>query len=371
MVNTVFMSSQQAKNSYEQAAQRACAYARSYILLGTTQLINNNYTVLEKKSLSMALSDIRNACLEFSVYLLEIDLVIRKFYQTINLCKKYSLGNCHELALMALDYVVHSAPDVEAEVVHIKGGDHVFLVVGRKINSDIKRPETWGDNAYICDPWADDVYPASEFLTKTKNFYRVKDLSTETYTNFVQNFNPLTHTIAPVSSMNTYHIRRAHSEEHHKKIFKFFEEKNSYILNAIKTLEEKLTDIAVRLIDKYGADTEKSLVIHKMILQLYATTSAISASINKEQNYSDYHQLRATLESALKQNVRDYNQAVKISTEESAILSTYHDERSLGTRLLRFFNIPPETMWTTNQALKESAEEIQIVLNTERNSWSV
>lgn len=365
------MTNRKSHDSDEEVAQKACDYARTYILLGTTQLINNTYTVIEKNALAKALCDLRIACLEYSPFLLEIDTTIKNFYQTINLCKKFSLGNCHELALMALDYVVNSAPGVEAEVVRIKGGDHAFLVIGRKLKSDIERPETWGSKAYICDPWANEVFPASDFFIRAKNFYHTKDPLTNTYVNFVEHFKPEVHTIVPLSKINTYHIRATQSEHHLKKIIKFSEEKNSYILNAMKTLEDKLTDIAVRLIDRYGRDTEQSLVIHRMILQLHVATSSICARINKVQTYADYCELRVDLERSLKQNVRAYNQAVKLSAEDSAILSTYQNEHSISSRLLRFFNIPPQTLCSTNKALNASAEEVQTALNLDINSWTI
>lgn len=56
--------------------------------------------------------------------------------------------------------MIRKNPDVNAELCHIKGGDHVFLVIGRANDGDPKKPETWGDEAYICDPFRLMMYMA-------------------------------------------------------------------------------------------------------------------------------------------------------------------------------------------------------------------
>lgn len=362
------MSYHQKENSFEQVAKRACAYARTYILLGTTQLINNTYPLAKKRSLSKAVYDLRNACNENSLFLLEIDLAIKNFYQTIELCKKYSLGNCYELALMALDYVVHNASEVDAEVYQIKGGDHVFLVIGRPEKSHINKPETWGNEAYICDPWSNDVYPASQYLSKIKNYYRVGD-DAQIYNNYTEDFNPSKHVLSPLGRYNTSHIRSAQSDEHLKKMIKFFEEKSAYLLNAMNTLEEKLTDIAIRLLENYGDDNEKIAVICKMIQQLHSSAEAIRANINKDHEETDYIKFRVSLEKRLSKNVDAYSQAIKLDNEDKKVLYKYNNEDSLSSRIMRFFNIPPTTVSKTNQALHDTAEEIKIILNDNMSTW--
>ncbi|KTD46204.1 hypothetical protein [Legionella quateirensis] len=365
------MPSSQIIGTSEQVAQLACDYSRSYILMGSTQLVNNSYLAIQKYSLNRAIFDLRYACRESRLYALEIDKAIKRFYDTIELCKKYSLGNCYELALMALDYVVHFAPQVEAEVYTITGGDHALLVIGKEKNSHPNKPETWGNNAYICDPWANEIYPALHYKSRTKNFYRTVDSQSGTYINHIQNFNPLRHSLSPMKDANTHHIRQTQSEDHLKKIVKFFEEKNTYILNAMNFLEGRLTAIANRLIEKYGKDNEKSRVISKVMEQLNNSAAAIRESINKHYNLGDYRNLRDTLENSLKQNVNVYAQAIKISQKENEALSQYHNKNAFSTLILQFFNIPPTTARLTKEALHTATDEVQRILHEERSTWSI
>ncbi|MBL7478395.1 hypothetical protein [Legionella bononiensis] len=365
------MPSSQIIGTSEQVAQRACDYSRSYILMGSTQLVTNSYLAIQQYSLRKALFDLRYACRESRIYALEIDKAIKRFYQTIDLCKKYSLGNCYELALMALDYVVHFAPQVDAEVYYIIGGDHAFLVIGKEKNSHPNKPETWGNNAYICDPWANDVYPASQYRARTKNFYRTLDSQSGTYINQTQNFNPLRHSLSPMKNASTQHIRQTQSEHHLKKIVKFFEEKNTYILNAMNFLEGRLTVIVNRLIENYGKDNEKSMVISKVMEQLNNSAAAIRESINEKYNLSDYRSLRDTLENSLKQNVNAYVQAVKISQKDYDALYQYHNKSAFSTFILQFFNIPPITVRLTKEALRTATDEVQRVLQEDSATWSI
>ena len=114
-------------------AEQACKYARGFILKGSTQIVTNTFEKTQRQDLFKAVKDLRTLFKEEPELSLEINKEYQKFHRTIEMCQKFSLGNCQELALMALDYVVHSAPpSIRAEVYFIKGGDHVFLVVGRK-----------------------------------------------------------------------------------------------------------------------------------------------------------------------------------------------------------------------------------------------
>ena len=44
--------------------------------------------------------------------------------------------------------------------------DHAFVVIDRKVGSDVKDISTWGDTAVVCDPWDEKVYAASEIPSK-------------------------------------------------------------------------------------------------------------------------------------------------------------------------------------------------------------
>ncbi|HGK6652029.1 TPA: hypothetical protein ACJ5DZ_003124, partial [Legionella pneumophila] len=42
-------------------------------------------------------------------------------------------------------------------------GEHCLIVIGRVSGSDPNDISTWGEEAVICDPWAEKAYPLSEF----------------------------------------------------------------------------------------------------------------------------------------------------------------------------------------------------------------
>lgn len=97
---------------------------------------------------------------------LEHDDLLYLYESEIEAIKKY--GNCGELARLAFDYIVDKYPNIRAEIFEITNGDHCFLVLGRNPLSDPNRPETWGENAYICDPLEGQVYKAVDFNKEDK-----------------------------------------------------------------------------------------------------------------------------------------------------------------------------------------------------------
>lgn len=82
---------------------------------------------------------------------------------------QFEVGNCSEYATLALRYI-HKQSSIYAETMYIQDGDHAFVVIGRPIDTDINKPETWGEDAVVCDPWSDMVYPASEIPEKLQCF---------------------------------------------------------------------------------------------------------------------------------------------------------------------------------------------------------
>jgi hypothetical protein len=61
-------------------------------------------------------------------------------------------GNCGESAALAFmhlhDRHVHPLDLMEGQNV-----DHAFVVIGRAPKGDAAEPETWGQDAVVCDPW--------------------------------------------------------------------------------------------------------------------------------------------------------------------------------------------------------------------------
>ncbi|MCL2161232.1 MAG: DUF4157 domain-containing protein [Betaproteobacteria bacterium] len=73
---------------------------------------------------------------------------------TLNGC-----GNCAEQSFIALLYLAdQGVRPVEVFAFKMDIPDHAYVVIGRQQNSEIDKPETWGDKAFICDPWYGRVY---------------------------------------------------------------------------------------------------------------------------------------------------------------------------------------------------------------------
>lgn len=340
-------------------ALNSCNYAREYIREGTTQIINNTYELINLHSLARALSELRRLPNEVNEFSLEFDEVIRQFYNTINNCKKYSIGNCHELALMALEYVALYAPHVEAEIYCISGGDHVFLVVGRDPLSNPFCPETWGDKAYICDPWSNKVYLASEYLTEMKNFYRKEGV------NFTEDFNHTKHRLKPMSMQNTAYVRRSSSEDNLEKISELFKYKSQIILSAVEVLENDLAKISSRLKDKYGDKNAKYEIIFNKTVKLQALIAEIKSDLTSmdlsQDNYCDF---RINLEQKLSNQARTFVETSRTNKQDTKTLYSYSNEKSLGSLFMRFFKIPPETVRNTNEAIEKAGTVFAELKNT-------
>ena len=44
-----------------------------------------------------------------------------------------------------------------------EGGDHRFVVLGN-MSTQITKPETWGPDAVVCDPWHESVYGPKQII---------------------------------------------------------------------------------------------------------------------------------------------------------------------------------------------------------------
>ena len=98
---------------------------------------------------------------------------------------KHGCGNCGELSSTAFMYLLNTKIR-PIEKMHVKGGDHHFVVIGRRNGSTDDDVGTWGKDAAICDPWNEMAIPAADYWTsawfvwsqlgpgaKLASFYRV------------------------------------------------------------------------------------------------------------------------------------------------------------------------------------------------------
>jgi hypothetical protein len=79
------------------------------------------------------------------------------------LATAYESGNCTEYAAIAWKYLV--SKEVQAHIVGLEGdGDHAFAVAGLKQPPPRDFAE-WGEDVWICDPWANICCLAADYPT--------------------------------------------------------------------------------------------------------------------------------------------------------------------------------------------------------------
>ena len=346
-------------------AKAANSYSRDQIREGTTQLQNNFYDIYKQRALSQAIRDIRQAVVKDDFFL-NIENTITHFEKRIADCKKFSIGNCHELALMALDYMVRNQPRVNAEVYSIKGGDHVFLVIGRANDSDPRKPETWGDNAYICDPWSDAVYPAKDYLEKTKNFYCTVNID-GTLTNHIEDFDPSRHEMDPIPGQNNTHIIE-HSQKLNTILITVFTTINNKHCDIFDQLANDLEKTAKRLTQNYGEDDPKVKIINEKIGIIRQETAKFRTEFNdyiekiktdaSPENYQSHKEINDQLQKHMKSQMNALRKSASLSTEEHKNLNQYRKEDSLITMIMKFLNIAPSSSREYKTAVEKTENKI-------------
>lgn len=297
--------------------QEALNHARKTILKGSTQIENNFLLNEQKSALKRGVNDAReqyyNNTLAYDraeralCYLPQFDSVanlipfLLSYENEITTSAKYSLGNCAELALHFFDYIVNH-PDnvwdksiVQAELCQIenksnyKFGDHVFVVINRKKNSDISDPTTWGEHAYICDPWSakHHIYPAADYLKYLKNFLNLPT------GNFVEPFDHGKHTIQPFKNKECPIVFESTDFNKLETIldmtldnsFPNAIEKIKNYLNILKIYEDKLIEFKRELTTHYHAPDNKIAETQKIIEALDKGYCQIENLINQAEAF--------------------------------------------------------------------------------------
>lgn len=89
---------------------------------------------------------------------------------------KYGVGNCDELSAIAYLLLLECPKEytkgqtIRVEKINLKRpGDHCFVIIGRRRNSDLRDPWSWGPDAVICDPWGNVNFSVREQLNKDKS----------------------------------------------------------------------------------------------------------------------------------------------------------------------------------------------------------
>ncbi|KTC97604.1 hypothetical protein [Legionella erythra] len=344
------------------AARKACQYARGFIAKGSTQRVNNTYSSQQRLYLKKAIVDLRDMILSKDPYNLETDQAIQTFYKVVEQCKKFSLGNCFELALLSLEYLLITSPHIRAEVFTLNGGDHTFLIIGRNPASLPHSPHTWGRNAFLCDPWANKVYPAYKYSCYLKSYYSTTCTNTTPgdFLNHIEKFDETRHTFKRLDTLTTSYLRIVDSPLHKQEIKVRFEKKINRILGAIKSLIDDLQTMAKSINQQYGAQDIKHTTINQLVSKLTLLIGPLTAAIKQTVDVNEpYHTVRRQLQHALREHTIQCGKAILLSEDDKNRLATYRYPLSPKTLWMRFFNSPPKTAQNVVARLDAAQEELR------------
>lgn len=337
-----------------QIASMTLEYIRNLNIEGVTQIRTNSFPLQMQEYLQRELHDLRMEAKSISFFDLELDKALISFEKTVALSNQKRVGNCYELAFLALDYMAIKFPLINAEVYRIVNGDHVFLVIGRNPDSDPSDPLQWGDNAYFCDPWSDKVYPAKDYLIQLQNFKRKDDV------NMVEPFNPEVHALEPLGDCNSAYIIQGHADAHLKEIENLYIEMNNDILQAVLDLITDFEKIAARLEIQYGTEDDKYLLIQSRIESFRFIAQDLRNNTRFEDFNLQYRELRTMLEAKLKNNFSDYHNSKDFSDAQIDILNE-HRSKNLWGAICRFFEVPTKTTMESLEALQKTHDKITAI----------
>lgn len=291
-------------------ALKACQYANQFVLKGSSQIENNNLSEKKAVCLDEAMIAVRERQSRFNFFNLE-NIYLRDFKATNFVTKKYSLGNCNELAYLALEYMINQHPNLSAEVFQIVNGDHVFLVINRLEKSEVTNPATWGKKAYICDPWAKRVFLAKDYRGQLKAFSKERTKDRESI-NIIKPFNPSEHILqlSGGGRFTSKELFNLNSPRCKSEMIIFFQTKLNAMASSLKGLAKELTCF------KQNNSKLLSAWVNKRLSKIEITATKLLEKNKKiefdmkvgEFNCKTYQTLKRELTNELKENFADYKQ---------------------------------------------------------------
>ena len=75
-------------------------------------------------------------------------------------CESTRAGNCGEFAALCFIWARRRGI-YPLDYMNLTNGDHAFVVIGRKLDSNDRSVGTWGGDAVICDGWDNNAYQAT------------------------------------------------------------------------------------------------------------------------------------------------------------------------------------------------------------------
>lgn len=126
---------------YARMAERAAEYVRSKLIHGPTNIDH------PRRAAGPRLAEARSFLMD---RLPETTLAT-----TLHLGEAARIngaGNCGECAALAFSYL-YRRRILPLDILSYALADHAWVVIGRPAGTDFRRPEQWGPDPVICDPW--------------------------------------------------------------------------------------------------------------------------------------------------------------------------------------------------------------------------
>lgn len=163
----------------KEISEAACAYARLFICKSS---IHPDTPSSQKPAVKKSIRELRankNKPTVFSVSR-GINQKVLMLMESIELSKKYSLGNCFEHAALGFEYLINQRYSFNVEIFHINSPDHTIVVMNRDQNTPSSLHEKWNQGVYICDPFFN-LYASQEeyFGNEQFSIEKVEELDSQ------------------------------------------------------------------------------------------------------------------------------------------------------------------------------------------------
>lgn len=221
---------------------------------------------------------------------IEQDSYLNTLLAEVELSLDNSFGNCGEMARVAAYAIFKAFPHVNAEYYQVKNGDHCIVVVGRDPNSNPYLPSTWGEDCFICDPWSNRVYRASEYKKYFKNAFCQTEEHAKRAVHSPENLDETVYSFGPVKNYNSTYMNKFCEESSVDRLIKNYQH---YIDKLIQSLQVFIQEIKLsqsRLLKKHGQDDSKYKIIASKVNELESLLKQIKPINHGTKNYFAAHE---------------------------------------------------------------------------------
>lgn len=138
-------------------AEGAVTYVKQKMVIGASNKSSDLFTSLFEREWSMTCVErIRKEPYSGATIISKLRAIAQR--ASINGC-----GNCGEQAAIAFVWLMNKKIS-PIDYMSRTNADHAFVVIGRE--GDLKNPDSWGDNCYVCDPWDGTSYAIKDASKK-------------------------------------------------------------------------------------------------------------------------------------------------------------------------------------------------------------